>query len=53
MGPYAIQDISTSGALHLDMLDGEQMTNWLSGCKYHEPLTFEMVQHLHDAKLCQ
>ena len=32
MGPYIIQDISTSRALRLATLDGEKMPNWISGC---------------------
>ena len=30
LGPYAIHDISTSGALRLATIDGEQMPNWIS-----------------------
>ena len=33
MGPYVIQDISTSEALRLATLDGESMPNWISGCQ--------------------
>ena len=33
MGPYEIHDISNSGALRLATLDGEQMPNWISGCR--------------------
>ncbi len=53
MGPYLIHDISTSGALRLATLDGEQMPNWISGCrvkKYYEPLTLEMLERMHKAK---
>ena len=53
MGPYVIQDISTSGALRLATIDGEQMPNWISGCrvkKYLEPLTLEMLERMHKAK---
>ena len=53
MGPYVIHDISTSGALRLATLDGEQMPNWISGClvkKYLRPLTIDMLEHIHKAK---
>ena len=35
-GPYVIHDISTSGAVRLATLDGEQMLNWMSGCRIKE-----------------
>ena len=53
MGPYVIHNISTSGALRLATIDGEQMPNWISGCrvkKYLEPLTLDMLERLHKAK---
>ena len=53
MGPYAIHDISTSGALRLATLDGEKMPNWISGYqvkKYLRPLTIEILEHVHKAK---
>ena len=53
MGPYVIHDISTSGALRLATLDGEQMPNWISGYqvkKYLRPLTIEMLERIHKAK---
>ena len=37
----------------LDFVDGEEMPNWLSGCrikKYHTPLTTEQLEKLHQAK---
>ena len=52
-GPYVIHDISTSGAIRLATLDGEQMLNWMSGCrlkKYHETLTPDMLERIHAAK---
>ena len=55
-GPYAIHDISTSGAVRLATLDGEQMLNWMSGCrlkKYHKTLTLEMLDRIHAAKQCK
>ena len=53
MGPYVIHDISTSGALRLATLDGEQMPSWINGCgvkKYYKPLTYEMMEWLHKSK---
>lgn len=53
MGPYVICDTSRSGAICLFTLDGDAMTNWLSGCqiyRYHEPMTHEMLGCIHDAK---
>ena len=55
-GPYVIHDISTSGAVRLATLDGEQMLNWMSGCrikKYHETLTPNMLERIHAAKQCK
>ena len=52
-GPYVITKLSTSGAVWLSTLDGEEMPNWLSGCrikKYHVPLTTEQLERLHQAK---
>ena len=49
MGPYVIHDLSTSGAVHLATLDGEPMSNWISGCrlkKYNEPLTDDILKRL-------
>ena len=54
MGPYVIHDISTSGALRLATLDGEQMPNWISGCrvkKYLWPSTIDMLERIHKAKV--
>ena len=51
--PYIIHDISRSGAVRLATLDGEQMLNWMSGCrikKYHEALTPNMLERIHAAK---
>ena len=42
-----------SGAVKLSTLDGEIMSNWISGCrlkKYHLPLTNEMLERMHAAK---
>ncbi|MCO5554804.1 hypothetical protein L7F22_008339 [Adiantum nelumboides] len=52
-GPYVIHDISHSGAIKLATLEGEEMPNWISGCrlkKYHLPLTTEMLAKIHSAK---
>ncbi|MCO5580816.1 hypothetical protein L7F22_034688 [Adiantum nelumboides] len=52
-GPYVIHDISPSGAIKLATLEGEEMPNWISGCrlkKYHLPLTTEMLAKIHSAK---
>ena len=53
MGPYVIHDISTSGALRLATLYGEQIPNWISGYwvkKYLRPLTIDMLECIHKAK---
>ncbi len=53
MGPYVIHNLSTSGVVHLETLEGERMANWISGCrlkKYHETLTPELLERLHAAK---
>ena len=53
MGPYVIHEISTSGALRLTTMDEVEMPKWISGCrikKFLEPLTLEMLEHLHKAK---
>ena len=31
-GPYVISGLSSSGAVKLSTLDGEEMANWISGC---------------------
>ncbi|MCO5605938.1 hypothetical protein L7F22_060124 [Adiantum nelumboides] len=52
-GPYVIHDISSSGAIKFATLEGEEMLNWISGCrlkKYHLPLTTEMLAKIHSAK---
>ncbi|MCO5596584.1 hypothetical protein L7F22_050649 [Adiantum nelumboides] len=52
-GPYVIHDISFSGAIKLATLEGEEMPNWISGCrlkKYHLPLTTKMLAKIHSAK---
>ena len=52
-GPYVISKLSPNGAVKLETLEGEEMPNWLSGCrikKYHEPLTNQQLKTLHKAK---
>ena len=52
-GPCVIEEISSSGAVKLSTLDGEIMSNWISGCrikKYHLPLTNDMLERMHAAK---
>ena len=49
-----ISRLSFSGAVKLSTLDGEEMANWISGCKikkYNTPLTIdEELGHLHKAR---
>ncbi|MCO5578912.1 hypothetical protein L7F22_032761 [Adiantum nelumboides] len=52
-GPYVIHDISFSGAIKLATLEGEEMPNWISGCrlkKYLLPLTSDMLAKILSAK---
>ena len=52
-GPYVISGLSSSGAVKLSTLDGEEMPNWISGCrikKYLSPLTQQELNRLHKAK---
>ena len=52
-GPCLIEEISPSGAVKLSTLNGETMSNWISGCcikKYELPLTNDMLEHMHAAK---
>ena len=52
-GPYVITQASTSGAVRFATLDGEEMPNWISGCrikKYHTPLSTKQLARLHQAK---
>ena len=40
VGPFVIHSISSSGAIKLATVDGEEMPNWISGSrlkKYHLP----------------
>ena len=48
-----ISGLSSSGAVKLSTLDGEEMANWISGCrikKYNTPLTIEELECLHKAR---
>lgn len=52
-GPYVISRLSSSGAVKIATLDGEEMPKWISGCrvkKYTTPLTTEQLNRLHKAK---
>ena len=45
--------ISSNGAVKLSTLDGEEMANWISGCrikKYNTPLTTLELERLHKAR---
>ena len=53
LGPYVINDITSRGAIRLETLDGEPMTNFINGSclkRFHEPLTDEMLEKMHAAK---
>ena len=53
LGPFVINEISPSGSIRLETLDGELMANHINGSRlrvYHEPLTDEMLSRLHAAK---
>ena len=42
LGPFVINELNSSGAVHLETLDGEQMANFINGSRlrlYNEPLT--------------
>ena len=48
-----VSELTSSGAVRLETLDGAQMPNFINGSrlkKYEEPLTKEMLQQLHQAK---
>ena len=52
-GPYVISRLSSNGAVKTATLDGQEMPNWISGCrikKYTMPLTTEQLNRLHKAK---
>ena len=52
-GPYVISNLSSSGAVKLSTLKGEEIPNWISGChikKYNKSLTQNELNLLHQAK---
>ena len=52
-GPFLISRLSSSGAIKLSNLDGEEFPNWISGChvkKYYTPLTTKELERLHKTK---
>ena len=47
-----INELNSSGAVHLETLDGEQMANFINGSRvrlYNEPLTQEMMNRMDTA----
>ena len=53
LGPFVVSELTSSGAVRLETLDGAQMPNFINGShlkKYEQPLTEEMLQQLHQAK---
>ena len=53
LGPFVINELSPSGAVRLETLDGEPMANYINKSRlklYHEPLTQEMLDRMHAAK---
>ena len=51
--PYVISIISSNGAIKLSNLEGEDMPNWISGCRikhYKRLLTQEQLDKLHQSK---
>ena len=54
MGPFVVNQLSTSGAVFLKTLEGAQMPNFINGNRlkcYEGPLmTEKMLEHLHRAK---
>ena len=56
LGPFVINELNSSGAVHLETLDGEQMANFINDSHlrlYHEPLTQEMMNQMQAAKMQQ
>ena len=53
LGPFVVSQLSSSGAVRLETLDGAKMPNFINGSrlkKYELPLTAEMLEHLHNSK---
>ena len=52
-GPYVISSLSSNGAIKLSNLEGEEMPNWINGCRinqYKKPLTQEQLDKIHQSK---
>ena len=52
-GPFVISGVSSSNAVKLSTLDGEEMPNWINGYrvkKYYTLLNIEELECLHKAK---
>ena len=53
LGLLVINELTSSGAVRLEILDGAQMPNFINGScfkRYEEPLMVHMLQQLHQAK---
>ena len=53
LGPFVINEITNGGAVRLEMLDGEPMGTFINESRlkhFHEPLTNDMIEHMHAAK---
>lgn len=53
LGPFVINELSSSGAVRLETLDGAPMANFINDSrlkKYEEPLMQDMLTQLHAAK---
>ena len=53
LGPFVINDISPSGSIQLETLDGDPMANYMNGSclrVYNKPLTLEMLNRMHATK---
>ena len=53
LGPFVVSELTSSGAVRLETLEGAQMSNFINGSrlkKYELPLTEEMLNSLHRAK---
>ena len=53
LGPFVFNELSPSGVVRLETLDGEPMANYINGSRlklYHEPLTQEILDRMHAAK---
>lgn len=53
LGPFVINDITSAGAIRLEILEEEPMANYINGSRlhiYNEPLTTCMLEMLHAGK---